>query len=213
MSVSYAQKGFNWVCRHCRMFEAHCLCAQMPQMDLSTRVVLYIQKGELNKWTNTGFLAHRVLSNSSLIIRGEKGRPSPSSEEWHQIAGDNAYVLFPDANAQLLDPSWTSGQKLTLICPDGHWGQAKKMIQREPFLRSLPRVRLPDQLSSHYHLRRRPLEGTVCTYEAIMEALGIIEGQSVLEKMKPIFNQMIRHILWCRGALERVEEKRKMPIL
>jgi DTW domain-containing protein YfiP len=71
-----------------------------------------------------------------------------------------------------------------VIVPDGHWGQARKIVTREPSLAGLPRIKLPPEAPSRYRLRRNPVPGRVCTYEAVCLTLGLLEGPQVQEAMK-----------------------------
>jgi DTW domain-containing protein YfiP len=182
------------------------LCAAIPKLDLATRVVIFMQRSERKLLTNTGILAHRVLTNSQIIFRGHESRQIIKREDFlNDAKNENTFILFPTDHAVELNDSFLKNHPgpLTLICPDGHWGQAKRVVRREPSLQNIPFVKLPQGSISNYRLRRNQLENHVCTMEAIMLALGLIEGLAVQNAMEEIFNKMVTRLLWLRGKITK----------
>lgn len=197
-------------CITCRLPLLLCLCDETPSLQLATQVILMIARDEHNKLTNTGVLAHRLLKNSKLFIRGNVQRKIITQNEFESPPDAVQYVLYPDDNAIELNDEFVAahqknGQKITLICPDGHWGQARKMIHHESSIKNLPRVKLPPTPPSDYRLRHNFIENRVCTIEAIARALGILEGVAVQEKIEEVFNKMVTRILFMRGRLPAAE--------
>ena len=47
------------------------MCAEVPRLDLRTKIALVIHHRELSRSSNTGLLAHQSLVNSEVRIRGE----------------------------------------------------------------------------------------------------------------------------------------------
>lgn len=88
---------------------------------------------------------------------------------------------------------------MTLIVPDGNWGQARRMPKRIAGLSELPAITLPDGEPSRYQLRHEPVQGGLATYEAISRALGIIEGPSVRQALDKPFDAMVARTLSTRG--------------
>lgn len=196
-------------CLFCRMPLILCFCADCPSLALKTRVVVFACRNELNKITNTGVLARQVLTHSALVVRGHKSRYVVTQEDFGAKPNSPLYVVYPQDNAQVLDEKFVRDLKnpLTLIFPDGHWGQTKKIIQHEATLKNLPRLKLPDGLLSHYRLRRNVTPGRVCTFEAIMLALGIVEGEEIRREMEKVFEKKVTRLLWLRGKITKDEVK------
>ena len=94
-----------------------------------------------------------------------------------------------------------SPEPITLVVPDGSWRQAAKSTQREPTLKSLPRVTLPDMGPTRYRLRHEPKSGGLGTFEAIARALRIIEGEEVYAALDQLFTTMVERTLATRGQL------------
>lgn len=184
-----------------------CFCAECPALTLKTRVVIFACRNELNKITNTGILARQVLMNSALVVRGHKNRHVVTQEDFGVKPNSSLYIVYPQDNAQVLDEKFVRDLKnpVTLIFPDGHWGQTKKIIQHEATLKNLPRLKLPDGLLSNYRLRRNVMPGRVCTFEAIMLALGVLEGERVRKDMEMVFEKKVTRLLWLRGKIKRDE--------
>lgn len=190
------------------MLAGMCLCPAMPGIELKTRVVVFMQRRELSLVSNTGTLACRVLKNSQLVFRGHPSRVRAAREDFLPGADySKTFILYPSSNAIELNSDFLEKHPgpLTLICPDGHWGQAKKLVQHEPSLHGLLRVKLPMVPPSNYRLRRNPIPGNVCTFEAIAHALSIIEGPEVHREMTQVFDKMVSRLLWMRGKIRADE--------
>ena len=58
-------------CSVCGASLTLCMCAEVPRLDLRTKIALVIHHRELSRSSNTGLLAHQSLVNSEVRIRGE----------------------------------------------------------------------------------------------------------------------------------------------
>jgi DTW domain-containing protein YfiP len=150
------------------MLLALCVCAEIPRLQTTTRLVLLLHFREDKKPTNTGRLAALALSNSEVHVRG-----LPDELIDLRITG-RAAVLYPSDDATILTPSEAP---LTLIVPDGSWRQASKMPRREPMLRDLPRVKLPGVELPSLKMRRETTAFGMSTLAAIAHAIDILDGQ------------------------------------
>lgn len=193
-------------CYQCRMHLDLCFCSHIHPLNLKTKVIVLMHWREFHLITNTGVLAHKVLTNSEIRFRG---RPDKNPTELKDLLDPkyNAHVLYPISTAKTLDEKFLEKQTqpLTLIALDGNWGQASRMIKREPVLKHLPKVKLPIGLESNYHLRRNPIAGNVCTFEAIARSLGILESPHVQFQMETVFNKMVSRHLFNRGKIAKTQ--------
>jgi len=89
---------------------------------------------------------------------------------------EHAALLYPGDDAQ--PPSaFRDHPPQTLVVLDGTWTTAKKLLDANPFLTTLPRIGFqPSQPSRYHRVRREPAEHCVSTIEAVAEALGELEG-------------------------------------
>jgi DTW domain-containing protein YfiP len=197
------------------MSGALCLCAELISIDTQTSVTVVMHYGEARTSSNTGRLAHHLLSRSQIVIRGEAGNPI-SRADLSQPDTD-AYVLFPSAEAIEITPEWAASLKRPahLIVPDGNWNQAKKVLKREPALAGAIPVKLPPGPPSRYRLREAPRAEAVCTLEAIARALALLEGPErgplVESHLMAAFDKMVERVLWSRGHLKTHEAKTGIP--
>jgi DTW domain-containing protein YfiP len=158
----------------------NCLCDGLRRMPCATRVVVVMGRREAEQTSNTGRLAVELLEGASLIVRGQKD-VVPDFTPLRDPARQ-AYLLFPAEGAPLLDPAEVAadGRPVTLVVPDACWSQARRMTRHEPDLANLPRRRLPDPATpGMYALREAPTEGHLSTFEAIAEALALLEGPQI----------------------------------
>jgi DTW domain-containing protein YfiP len=157
------------------MHASLCLCADIHPINTRTQVAIIMHETEQWRVSNTGYLATLMLPNSVLRIHGERGRML-DVHDWFEPT-HRAFVLFPHANARILDLQLAEedDRPIRLIVPDGTWRQARRMVHRVAGLAKAPRVTLPEGLVSGYRLRKRRPTGGMCTFEAISEALCLLE--------------------------------------
>jgi len=186
-------------CPACRMHVSDCICALVPTLALKTRVVVVMHHREWSKPTATAPLFTLTAPNAEIRLRGRKDEPF--SADGIVTPNRRALLLYPSDEAQILTPELVaeSPEPITLVVPDGSWRQAAKSTQREPTLKSLPRVTLPDMGPTRYRLRHEPKSGGLGTFEAIARALRIIEGEEVYAALDQLFTTMVERTLATRG--------------
>ncbi len=209
-------------CTRCRMHTDLCICAHIPQLELTTRVALVMHYRELRKPTATGPLALKALSNSVLYIHGRPQAPLSLEHLLHE--GRRVLLLFPSEDALELPQALVQHrgkhgtiQPITLVVPDGNWRQASRIQKRVPGLaprgcgtespteHSLPtqgvegpaqveHVVLPAGSESRWGIRTEPRAQGLATFEAIARALGIIEDEAVQAQLEALFERMVEAI-------------------
>ncbi len=188
-------------CIRCRMHASLCLCADIQPIDTRTQVAIILHETEQCRTSNTGYLATLMLPNSVLRIHGERGRRLDVHdlfESTHRV-----FVLFPHADARILDRRLAEedDRPIRLIVPDGTWRQARRMVRRVTGLAKAPWVTLPEGRISEYRLRKRRPAGGMCTFEAITEALCLLEGPQLHAPLAHVLSRFIERWLWYRGLL------------
>ena len=187
-------------CAQCRLHVEQCLCDSVPRIAIDTRIVLVMHRRELSKPTNTGRLALLALEDCQLHIRGHQERPADLSVI--PDAGRRTWLLFPREDAVELSHELVAAdpRPITLIVPDGTWGQARAAVRREPDLDAATAVLLSPGQPSRYRLRQEPVPGGLATVEAIARALGVIEGPDVQRKLERLFDTMVERTLETRES-------------
>lgn len=186
------------------MYRPLCICEAIGEVrtalaGIETRIVILMHVRELALPTNTARLAEAAIPHCEIRLRGAPGEPADLSD----LEQSNGLLLFPLENAEELCPS--PGEPVTLVVPDGSWRQAHKATGREPVLKKMPSVKLPPGPPSRYRLRKEPNEQSLCTFEAISRALGVLEGDSVQRQLDALFETRVNRGLWARGLINAQE--------
>jgi DTW domain-containing protein YfiP len=184
-------------CERCQRPQSHCLCALIPQLASRTRVLILQHPDEAKHALNTARLAALGLGNCELLI-------AEHFAELPELLNDPAYqacLLFPGEGAQplntlagALDP-----RPRLLVVPDGTWRKARKLLYLNPLLAALPRVALPEGLSSRYRLRKAPMAGALSTLEAIVTALNVFEAPQQFDQLLKPFEVLIEGQITAMG--------------
>ncbi|MBL8952140.1 MAG: DTW domain-containing protein [Myxococcaceae bacterium] len=167
------------LCLKCRRPKSVCWCHALVPMASATRVVFVQHPRESRVPVSTCRMAHLSLPNSELHVGMGLAKAPP-----------DAAVLFPSDDA--VDVAALDRPPGTLVVVDGTWSNAKKVVQRDPVLRALPRVRVNPTRPGNYRIRKEPSEECLSTIEAVALVLGLFEGQP--EKFQPILSVFDRMV-------------------
>jgi DTW domain-containing protein YfiP len=90
-----------------------------------------------------------------------------------------------------------------LIVPDGNWKQASRMVKRLSLLADATKVSLPNRILMGQPLRRNHIGHRMSTYEAVVQALAILEGETITEPLLDFYRRAVDRMLLVRGQLKR----------
>jgi len=193
-------------CRYCRLTPGLCVCGDLPRIETRLRVLLILHAKEVERQSNTGMLAHRMLVRSEACVFGSWDEEFP--EEALRRPDTDYLVLHPLDDAQVLTPERAApapGRTTTLVVLDGTWHQARRMTRRVPGLRDLPYLRLPDDVAETYQPRRAPRPGHYSTAGAIAHALRCAGEADAAATMEAALERTWPRLLHVRGKLKRDE--------
>ena len=178
-------------CVGCRLRPEVCVCAGAPRLDISTRLVVIIHSKEWRRSTNTGHLARLAIKDGEVRLHGLPHQ-TVSSQGIDSVSS-STLVLYPGRGAQPLTAMHIAAlpRPLTLLVPDGNWIQAKNMMRRVPMLSQAHPVRLERSGLDFHCLRRNVFADRMSTFEAIAQALGILEGQAIEDSLLDFFRQVL----------------------
>lgn len=190
-------------CLRCRLHDERCVCEHIHTFDLETRVTLVMHRREHKKTTATGPLALAALTNSQLFIHGIRETPLELSHLAQE--GRRLLVLFPSDDARPLSRALKAEdpRPITLVVPDGNWGQASRVPKRVPGLSRAERVTLPPGPPSRWGVRRESFAAGLATFEAIARALGILEATAVQDQLEGLFARLVEATFASRGFDKR----------
>jgi DTW domain-containing protein len=186
-------------CSACGASLTLCMCAEVPRLELRTKIALVIHHRELSRSSNTGLLALQSLVNSEVRIRGE-GRETLDLGDL--LSPDYRTLLFfPSTEALELDRDLVcqDSRPIQLIVPDGTWRQAQKVHSRHSELRNIPRVKIGAPNHTTFQLRAQSRPERMATLQAIACALRIIEGDLVAARLMKLYHARLDRTLRARG--------------
>ncbi|MDH4582070.1 DTW domain-containing protein [Pseudomonas sp. BN415] len=185
-------------CPRCQRPETHCLCPLIPHLASRTRVLLLQHPSEVSHALNTARLAALGLANAELRV----GERFADLADTLADPDYRACLLFPGEAARPVgEMGATDPRPLLLVVPDGTWRKARKLLYLNPELQALPRVTLPEGLTSRYRLRKAPMAGALSTLEAIVAALDIVEAPARYDDLLRPFEALIQ------GQIEAMGEE------
>lgn len=181
-------------CPRCRFPAASCLCPEIPRLAAPFRVVVVRHASERERLSNTALWATLALEGADLL---EHGLPGPAFDDGALLT-PGAVALFPSPRADDTLPGPTPS---VLVVPDGSWTQARRMMQRIPALRALPRLSLPAPPTG-LRLRRPPIASGMSTIEAIAGALAAYGAREACERLLALHDAGVERVLRLKGTWE-----------
>jgi len=159
-------------------------------------VLLLTHERELGKKTNTGDL---VLSCFSAAMNSNDNTPNcaqrilwrrtePSGYLLDKIAQNEVALLYPAGEGESVE---SVEDFETFVVLDSTWQESRKIINKSPYLKTMPKVSLSTERASNYQRRKNQVAGGLCTAECVLELLklkGRIELADRLEREYEHFN-------------------------
>lgn len=181
-------------CAKCRLRPDVCMCAQAPRLNLATRLIVIIHSKEWRRSTNTGHLARLAVNGGEVRLHGLPHQ-TVSSDGVDSVSA-STLVLFPGRGAELLTPEYVASltRPMTLLIPDGNWNQTKSMMRRVPMLHQARPVRLGGPSLDLPCSRRNCFADRMSTFQAIAQALGILEGREIEDVLVTFYRQVLERM-------------------
>jgi DTW domain-containing protein YfiP len=172
--VAVAEREPRVRCARCRRPTVVCYCAALPRIETATKIVILQHPRERDMAIGTARMASLCLPNAELLI----GLRWNENQRLAAALADptrTPILLYPGPGARDILAEPPHGP-VTLIAVDGTWSQAKTLVRDNPILHSLPRYAFVTPEPSHYRIRKEPRDEYCSTIEALMHALGALEG-------------------------------------
>ena len=188
-------------CPACRLQRWLCVCAHAPRVATRTPLLLLVHVRDRGRASNTARLLTLAVRDATLVGHGDRaGPPDPAA---HLPAGTTPLVLFPGRGARSLTPDLVAAlpSPPALVVPDGNWRQASGMVKRLPLLAGATKVALPARAFAGPALRRNREGHRMSTYEAVAQALAVLEGEAVAGPLLDFYRRAVDRMLLVRGRL------------
>jgi DTW domain-containing protein YfiP len=188
-------------CPACRQQGWLCVCAHAPRLAVRTPLLVVAHVHDLGRTSNTVRLLGLAVRDLAVLPHGDRGGPADPAARLP--AGATPVVLCPGHGASPLTPDLVASlpSPPALVVPDGNWRQASRMVKRLPLLDGAVKVSLPDRAFSGSSLRRNPVGHRMSTYEAVAQALGVLEGEAVAGRLLDFYRRATDRMLLVRGKL------------
>lgn len=174
-------------------FVHNCICGYQPSLDSQVEFALLYHENELNKLTNTGKLLLNSLPKAKSYLWQRKVEPTELINKINQEEVE-AWLLFP-SDAPTLSSDYpqrkNSNKKQLFILLDATWQETKKMVNKSPWLKTLPCLELTPNEASRYHLRRNQSQGNLCTCEAGIEVLEMVKEPANAHALSCYYDQFL----------------------
>lgn len=192
-------------CPGCRLPAWLCVCDCAPRLTTRTKLLLVVHVADLGRTSNTVRLLTLAIRDVAIVRHGVP--PAPADPSLHLPAGTTPVVLFPGHGAEPLTPELVASlpSPPTLVVPDGNWKQASRMVKRLPLLAGAVKVVLPDRAFAGTALRRNHSGHHMSTYEAVTQALAVLEGEVVATPLFDFYRRATDRMLYIRGRLDRCD--------
>src|SRR4051812_22880247 len=188
-------------CPDCRLPAWLCVCALAPRVAIRTPLLLVVHVHDLGRSSNTARLLTLAVRNAAVVCHG--AFPDPADPASHIPADKTPIVLFPGHGAKPLTPELVAAlpSPPALVVPDGNWRQAGKMVKRLPLLAGAVKVSLPVRAYAGSAVRRNRPGHRMSTYEAVVQALAVLEGEAVAGPLLDFYRRATDRMLLVRGKL------------
>ena len=185
-------------CPNCLRPKITCICHLVSTVNTDVEVLILQHPLESLETKGTARLLHLSLPNSNMLA-GE------TFNENALLARKNTVLLYPitteDCSLEIAEPpplvaTWLNDlQNLRLIIIDGTWRKSRKILCKNPYLQTLPRLVLDDLPAGQYSIRKARKPHQLSTLEAATAALAQLETDAA--KFAPLkqsflaFNAML----------------------
>lgn len=192
-------------CPGCGLRPDTCVCARLPRVRFETPIVLVQHVREKFKPTNTGKLLARLAEGTTLISCGIR-EPAFDPVFLKDPAVDWR-LIFPREGAPVLDRTMrpAPGRRFGFVFLDGSWRSCSHMSRRLAGVSELPCLALPTGLPSFWTVRTQHAEAGRSTFEAVLDALQIVEGGPSIARLREAFALVTAGQLFLKGKLKSPE--------
>lgn len=175
-------------------FTHNCTCPHQPMIHSQAEFVLLYHENERHKLTNTGRLLRNSLPSTTEYTWHRKEQPEALINQI-KAHDTQAWLLFPSENPIPSSDFSTHAKphkKQLFILLDATWQEAKKMVNKSPWLQTLPCLMLETNGSSRYHLRRNQNQGNLCTCEAGIEVFRMLKEPENAQALSDYYDHFLR---------------------
>jgi DTW domain-containing protein len=195
-----SRRDHNSHCFRCYMRREICICPILPTVQTQAEFLILRHVQEAERPSNTGRLVALAMPNSRIFSCGGGDRIGLSSLNEELLRSPGTWLLWPDGISTRSDmPDKTPPERVVVL--DATWRQARRLYNRMPILRAMPRLALPAPTQYRNRLREQHRSDGMSTIEAVAAAVTKLEGVDVAESLEKLFDEVVqRTITWRWGV-------------
>jgi DTW domain-containing protein YfiP len=198
-------------CYRCYKPSTFCLCGRIRPIANRTRITILQHPRERFHAVGTARIARLGLTNAELLL------PRGAAERSLEVRVDlpaGTGLLFPREGARDLAELGEGERPPGLVILDGTWSQARGLYRHNPWLSSLPHYSLSPAEPTRYRIRKAPRRSYVSTIEAIVQALQLLEPETVgADGLIDVFDEMIdAQEIYSHRAPRRLHRNRRAQL-
>jgi DTW domain-containing protein len=177
-------------CARCLRAQSACICYLVSSVETDVDVLILQHPQEVLETKGTARLLHLSLPNSRLLT----GEVFEDGLLKNSLSAKKSILLYPTtpedhslgiSKPPELNPAWLDDlNNIRLIIIDGTWRKSRKILCKNPYLQTLPRLMLNDLPAGQYTVRKARKPHQLSTLEAASAALAQLEGDKA--KFEPL---------------------------
>jgi DTW domain-containing protein YfiP len=181
------------MCYKCIRPVSHCVCKYIKSFKAHCNFLILQHPHERKKYYSTSKIILNAITNSKVLY----GVSFEENEVRKNLNGNTPYLLYPSHDA--IDCATIDlNNQSTVIVIDGTWVEARKIVYRNKFLQSLPKISFNQPILSQYKIRKQPKDFCLSTLECIGHLLKLskssINNQEMIknyDQLFDVFNKMV----------------------
>lgn len=178
-------------CYTCVRPKRVCLCDSIIEENNTCTIGILQHPNEKGKTFNTAKVAELSLKESFLFTGVCFDNHNEFKTHLSTFTPSKIGVLYPSSTA--IDLSEAPQGLECLIIVDGTWPEAKQILKKTECLQSIQHYAFKPETVTKYSLRKEPDIDYVCSLEAIVESLRIIENdRHVYQSLLSTLNKMVQ---------------------
>jgi DTW domain-containing protein YfiP len=200
-------------CPECKINQQFCFCSSFVQLKSQHAISVVIHVRELKLTSNTAYFIQKLIPDSTqLVTRGRVNLPFDAKAVVDSSPLKPIYV-YPDEEAVLFDEHFMADNPgpYHFIIPDGSWTQARKVHKREEAFTKLTKIKLPENLTGEYLLRKAQHRHWLSTFEAIAHCLKVAGEESNYQEMMKFFRVFNQRVHLTRNLFSDSAHTQKSP--
>jgi len=195
-------------CYSCHRAKVACLCDRIEKQKNRVNIIVLQHPDEANNPKGSTIIAKLGLKQYK-CWKGEDFSQNKALKELIDTDAEEILLLYPSEQATELCAAEAADIKYLLVI-DATWRKARRIWEKTPCLHRLKTVKLAQNISSNYRIRKAPRAGYLSTVESIVAALRVLEPEP--QGYKPLlqlFDEMIDFQIKNMGSDTYKENYRK----